>query len=1824
MDITERKRAEEELRETGERLRDFLDNANDLIQSVAPDGRLVYVNRKWRETLGYTEEEIAGLSLFDIIHPDSLAHCTEVFQRVIAGERVDRVEAKFVTKDGRAIMVEGSTNCLFEDGKPVSTRGIFRDITERKRAEEELREERDRAQKYLDVAAVMLVAIDADGKVTLINKKGCEVLGCEEKEIIGKNWFDTFLPERIRDEVKAVAAKLLAGEIEPVEYYENPVLTKSGEERIIAWRNTVLTDEAGNIIGHLSSGGDITERKRAEEALRASEEKYRDLVEGINDGYVLLQEGKVVFVNEKMAQMGGYTVEEVVGLPFITFLSAEQRQPMVELYQAVMGGRQPVPEMLELTVLRKDGSTFPAEFRPSRVTEYKSGSAIIGIIRDITQRKWAEEVLRESEKRFRDIAENALEWIWEVDANGKYTYASPIVEEILGYEPEEILGKHFYDFFHPEEREELKRAAFQVFAQKQSFREFINRNVHKSGRTVWLWTSGVPLLDDTGNLLGYRGADTDITERKQAEEELRASEKRFRDIAENALEWIWEVDANGKYTYASPIVEEILGYEPEEILGKHFYDFFHPEEREELKRAAFQVFAQKQSFREFINRNVHKSGRTVWLWTSGVPLLDDTGNLLGYRGADTDITERKQADEALRQSEYKYRTAIDTAPDGLMILDLDYSIVDSNRTNTRALGYTSREEVIGRSVLECVTPDTRGKIREGLEQALSKGYIANIEVVGLSRDGREIPVEVNISLLTGDEGQPAGFVIVARDIGHRKRAEEALRESEARHRALFEASADGILTADAETRKFEHANPALCKMLGYSEEELKEMGVPDIHPKDSLEHVISEFDAIAREEKTLAEDIPYLRKDGTIVYVDIAAATTLIGGRKRSVAFFRDITERKRWEEALRQSEHKYRTAIDTARDGFMILDLDYSIVDSNRTNTRALGYTSREEVIGRSVLEFATPDTRRKTRAGLERALSKGYIANLEIVALANDSREIPVEINISLLTGDEGQPAGFVMVVRDIRRRNEAQEALSQAAAHWQDTFDAVEDLVAIVDKDFRVVRANQATNTAFAGAKVLGAHCYELFHGTEAPPPNCPSCQTFRSGEATHAELCEQHLGGRWFDVYAYPIKGEDGTVEQVVHVVRDITERKQADEALRQSEYKYRTAIDTAPDGLMILDLDYSIVDSNRTNTRALGYTSREEVIGRSVLECVTPDTRRKIREGLEQALSKGYIANLEVVALSRNGREIPVEVNVSLLRGEEGQPAGFVIVGRDIGQRKRAEEEIRRYTQSLEALYAVALVASQSLDMENMLDTVLEKVLEVVGVDAGFIHFSDAEANEVILKAHKGVSEEFVAVAATLEVGEEEFQRWQQDRRLAFGLHRILGEPALGKVKVVSEKEGLQSYVAVPLWSKDVYRGAMVLACRSPRRYSDEELELLNAISNEIAVAIENAKLFAEASRTATIDALTGLHNHRYFQERLEEEAARLLRFGGECSLIMLDLDHFKIYNDLFGHVAGDEVLKRIGQVLREYTRQVDIACRYGGEEFAVILPQTGSSDAYQAAERLRRAAETALALEGGIASTPLTISLGVASAPSDGLSREGLIRHADRALREAKERGRNQTCLASELAGAAPAADEVSWEVAELLEAASLNTVYALAAAVDARDHYTYGHSRNVSKYAVCMGKALGLSRRKLARLRIAGLLHDIGKIGLSDTIIRKPGPLDEAEWETMRKHSELGATIISHTLELANCVPAIHHHHERYDGGGYPDGLRGEDIPLEARIIALADAYDTMTTPRAYRETVSPKDALEELRRCANTQFDPDLVETFAAMVDVGMASTP
>ena len=409
----------------------------------------------------------------------------------------------------------------------------------------------------------------------------------------------------------------------------------------------------------------------------------------------------------------------------------------------------------------------------------------------------------------------------------------------------------------------------------------------------------------------------------------------------------------------------------------------------------------------------------------------------------------------------------------------------------------------------------------------------------------------------------------------------------------------------------------------------------------------------------------------------------------------------------------------------------------------------------------------------------------------------------------------------------------------------------------------------------------------------------------------------------------------------------------------------------------------------------------------------------------------------------------------------------------------------------------------------------------------------------------------------------------------------------------------------PLKSHGKLVGILGLSKKSSSQiFSQGDIELVMSVANQAGVIVENAQLYSQAMTWAITDGLTRLYNHRYMHECLDKEIARGTRFGTTFSIIMIDLDFFKTYNDTYGHLAGDDVLTSIGKCIQTSIRTVDIAFRYGGEEFAVILPETMTEGAFLVAERIREKIEQKL--YSGRSS--ITASLGIATWPTDGVTKEQILVSADKALYAAKGTGRNRTCAPYDY----KKQGIVSIDSVSETQRIAISMIFALAATVDAKDHYTYGHSRKVSQYAVAMAQAMKLTPERINVIRTAGLLHDIGKIGIPDSILNKDGVLDEQEWRQIKGHPEMGVEILRYVAELSNSLPIILNHHEHYDGSGYPTGLKGQDIPLEARLLSVADAYDAMTSLRPYHNQRSSQEAIDELRRCAGTTFDPDLVEIF------------
>ena len=380
----------------------------------------------------------------------------------------------------------------------------------------------------------------------------------------------------------------------------------------------------------------------------------------------------------------------------------------------------------------------------------------------------------------------------------------------------------------------------------------------------------------------------------------------------------------------------------------------------------------------------------------------------------------------------------------------------------------------------------------------------------------------------------------------------------------------------------------------------------------------------------------------------------------------------------------------------------------------------------------------------------------------------------------------------------------------------------------------------------------------------------------------------------------------------------------------------------------------------------------------------------------------------------------------------------------------------------------------------------------------------------------------------------------------------------------------------------------------------------------LAIALYQRSTFRElrAMRLALTDPLTGLGNHRHFHDRLERELADSRAQGYPLSLCLVDIDDFKRINDRFGHPAGDKVLAQLATNLR----QGGEAFRLGGDEFAILLPGRDEEGARIAAEAIvERIAEVDVHAAGAI-----TVSAGIATVPEDELGRDELVRRSDSALYWAKEYGKNQVRVYRP--------DVV--EIAELKRlaagpdrAARFRAAASLAKAVDARDAYTGSHSERVADLAARIAARLGVDREQVELTRLAGSLHDLGKLAIPEEILRKPGPLSETERLVLERHPQIGFRMLE-SLGVDPVADWVLHHHERWDGSGYPDGVSGDEIPLGARIIFVADAYDAMTSDRVYRDRLTDDETLAELAACSGTQFDPEVV---AALADeLGVRSEP
>ena len=553
---------------------------------------------------------------------------------------------------------------------------------------------------------------------------------------------------------------------------------------------------------------------------------------------------------------------------------------------------------------------------------------------------------------------------------------------------------------------------------------------------------------------------------------------------------------------------------------------------------------------------------------------------------------------------------------------------------------------------------------------------------------------------------------------------------------------------------------------------------------------------------------------------------------------------------------------------------------------------------------------------------------------------------------------------------------------------------------------------------------------------------------------------------------------------------------------------------------------------------------------------------------------------------------------------------------------------QRRASHLALLNELTQKAASVLNPTELLAKICREVRGAFDRDFARIEVADPGKNELVVEAEAGYGAELLGRRV----------RYGEGLSGAAALSRepVLANSVLRDLRYIALRPGVRSALSLPLRYGLELLGILSLESLREHSFSPQDVLTLQSLADQLAINLHNARAYQLALDQAITDGLTGLKTHRFFREALENEWQRSARSGRPFSVIMMDLDGFKQVNDLGGHLEGDRVLAAVATLLDSRSRQSNVTARYGGDEFAILMPDTNMEQAQILAERLRSALEADYFLNAH----HVTASIGVAGFPTHGPTAEEILSVADSGMYLAKHCDGNcvRVATVSIAAGDSESNQQLLDAYVEVAVKRILSngneafnspyrhrfkplwdTITALAFAVEAKDPYMKDHFQKVSMLAAQIAIQAGLSEAEVEDIKLAGIVHDIGKIHVPDLVRFKPSPLTADEYEIVKRHPAWGAKMLE-PLKVTPIERIVRYHHEAFDGHGYLEGLKGEQIPVGARIITVADAFHAMVSDRAYRRARTVGQALAELRRCRGTQFDPMAVDALAHLVETGL----
>ncbi len=1113
----------------------------------------------------------------------------------------------------------------------------------------------------------------AGGEIREANRKMCEMFDYSPEEARGLNIRELVGAEQLRlEETTGVPSDLLEWQVQD----------RSGRQFWVeACLNRTVVNGREQVCAVLR---DLSRRPGAEI------ESFATMVmEGSLAGAYLIQDSKFRYVNPALAQKFGYRPEELIDrLGPLDLVHPEERELIAANLRRRLS-REEAAAQYCFRGLRRDGSTIHGEIL-SRATEYQGRPAVMGIFLDVTERVQAEQARQASEERYRAIVEDQTELVTRFLPDTTVTFANEANCRYFGVTLQEFQNGSFLRFV-PEEDWPLVKEALAGLNGDNPIAVVEHRVLNGQGEIRWQQWINRAICDDQGRILEFQAVGRDITERKVAEEALKEAQERFRQLADNldAVFWMKPLGQHG-ILYINSAYERIWGRSAESLIQDPatWVTTIHPDDRSQLLSAGF-----PDSFGEFEFRIHRPHGEVRWINCRTFPVRDEHGKIYRVAGISVDISEHKQAEEDLKASEDNYRTIFNAVDSGIAVVDLETgNFLDVNQKWCQMTGF-SPEEARGLNVAVLCLDQPPYTVADALRWIVeaSREKPQAFEYMAKTREGRRHWVEINLKRVF--LGRQERLLAVVRDVTERKKAEEALQISEDNYRTIFNSANDGIGVVDMETGRFLDVNQKWLELSGYSPEEAKDITLEAFcqeQPPFSRENAWTWFDK-ARSAGPQVFKWYFKDKSGRTSWTEVSLKRTVIGGKDCILTNVRDISERQRTEEALRDSEAKYRNLVEQIPAIVYVAGLDdvcATIYISPQIET-ILGYTPAEWQADPEIFKNRLhPEDRDRVLTDLILSYASEGRYTAEYRMLSKSGRVVWLRDESRAVYDSEGQPLFMQGVALDITKRKKAEEALREASDKLQTLVQASPLGIIGIDPQARVMSWN-------AGAERIFGWRQEEVIGRRLPIVQPDRVQEFQQlqqrelqGEQLLSlELRRQRKDGSLIDISlsTAPLYDADGKLTGSVGIIDDITARKRTEEALRESEARFRAVFEGAPIGMALMNLQRMIQEANPALRQMMGF-SETEMPRIKAKDLTHPDDW-----GADSALFTELVAGrrnryqVEKRFRHQQGRWVWGRLSVSLVRDAAGQPRFAIAMVEDITERKRAQEATEEVKRQQEAI-----------------------------------------------------------------------------------------------------------------------------------------------------------------------------------------------------------------------------------------------------------------------------------------------------------------------------------------------------------------------------------------------------------------------------------------------------------------------------------------------------------------------------------------------------------